>query len=36
VVETGDALENPVTGQHLIVRNIAEDTGGQLLEISGE
>ena len=32
MVEAGDALENPVSGQHLIVRNTARDTGGGLLE----
>jgi quercetin dioxygenase-like cupin family protein len=33
LVEAGDALENPVSGQHLIVRNTARDTGGELLEV---
>ena len=33
MVEAGDALENPVSGQHLIVRNTARDTGGELLEV---
>ncbi len=33
MVEAGDALENPVSGQHLIVRNTAQDTGGELLEV---
>ena len=33
MVEAGDALENPVSGQHLIVRNAARDTGGELLEV---
>ena len=33
MVEAGDALENPVSGQHLIIRNIAQDTGGELLEV---
>ena len=33
MVEAGDALENPVSGQHLIVRHTAGDTGGELLEV---
>lgn len=33
MVEAGDALENPVSGQHLIIRNTAQDTGGELLEV---
>jgi hypothetical protein len=33
LLEAGDALENPVSGQHLIVRNAAWDTGGELLEV---
>ncbi|HEV2741880.1 MAG TPA: hypothetical protein VGV91_01855, partial [Rubrobacter sp.] len=33
MVEAGDALENPVSGQHLIVRNTARNTGGELLEV---
>jgi mannose-6-phosphate isomerase-like protein (cupin superfamily) len=33
LVEAGDALENPVSGQHLIVRKTAQDTGGELLEV---
>ena len=31
--EAGDALENPVSGQHLIIRNTTQDTGGELLEV---
>ena len=33
MVEAGDALQNPVSGQHLIIRNTAQDTGGELLEV---
>ena len=33
MVEAGDALENPVSGQRLIVRKTAQDTGGELLEV---
>ncbi len=33
MVEAGDTLENPVSGQHLIIRNTAQDTGGELLEV---
>jgi quercetin dioxygenase-like cupin family protein len=33
LVEAGDALENPVSGQHLIVRKTDQDTGGELLEV---
>ena len=33
MVEAGDALENPVSGQQLIVWNTARDTGGELLEV---
>ena len=33
MVEAGDVLENPVSGQRLIVREPAQDTGGELLEV---
>ncbi|HZF57322.1 MAG TPA: cupin domain-containing protein [Rubrobacter sp.] len=33
MVEAGDVLENPVSGQHLIIRITAQDTGGELLEV---
>jgi quercetin dioxygenase-like cupin family protein len=33
LVEAGAAMENPVSGQHLIIRNTAQDTGGELLEV---
>ena len=33
MVQAGDALQNPVSGQHLIIRNTAQDTGGELLEV---
>jgi len=33
LVEAGDALENPVSGQRLIFRKTARDTGGELLEV---
>jgi quercetin dioxygenase-like cupin family protein len=33
LVEAGDALENPVSGQRLIFRKTAQDTGGELLEV---
>jgi quercetin dioxygenase-like cupin family protein len=33
VVRAGDAIENPVSGQRLIFRKTAGDTGGELLEV---
>ena len=33
MVEAGDVLENLVSGQHLIIRITAQDTGGELLEV---
>jgi quercetin dioxygenase-like cupin family protein len=33
VVQAGDTFENPVSGQHLIFRKTAADTGGELLEV---
>jgi quercetin dioxygenase-like cupin family protein len=33
LVEAGDAMENPVSGQRLIFRKTAQDTGGKLLEV---
>lgn len=33
MVQAGDALENPVSGQRLILRKTARDTGGELLEL---
>ena len=33
MVEAGDAIENPVSGQRLIFRKTAQDTGGELLEV---
>jgi quercetin dioxygenase-like cupin family protein len=33
LVEAGDVLENSVSGQHLIIRITAQDTGGELLEV---
>jgi quercetin dioxygenase-like cupin family protein len=33
LVNTGAVLENPVSGQRLIFRKTAQDTGGELLEV---
>jgi quercetin dioxygenase-like cupin family protein len=33
LVKAGDVLENPVSGQHLIIQKTAQDTGGALLEV---
>ena len=33
MVKAGDAMENPVSGQHLIIKMTAQDTGGELLEV---
>jgi len=33
LVQAGDAFENPVSGQRLIFRKAAENTGGELLEV---
>ncbi len=33
MVKVGDVIENPVSGQHLIFRKTAQDTGGELLEV---
>ena len=33
MVKAGDAFENPVSGQQLIFRKTAGDTGGELLEV---
>ena len=33
LVRAGDAFENPVSGQQLIFRKTAQDTGGELLEV---
>ena len=33
MVNAGDAIENPLSGQRLIFRKTAQDTGGELLEV---
>ena len=33
MVKAGDAMENPVSGQHLVIHKAAQDTGGELLEV---
>jgi quercetin dioxygenase-like cupin family protein len=33
VARAGDVLENPITGQRLIFRETARDTGGEVLEV---
>ena len=33
MAKAGDTMENPVSGQHLIIRKTAQDTGGELLEV---
>ena len=33
MVKAGDTMENPVSGQHLIIQKTAQDTGGELLEV---
>jgi quercetin dioxygenase-like cupin family protein len=33
LLKAGDAIENPVSGQHLIIQRTAQDTGGELLEV---
>ena len=33
MASAGDVLENPVTGQRLIVRRTAAETGGEVLEV---
>ena len=33
MVKAGDVMENPVSGQHLVIQKTSQDTGGQLLEV---
>ena len=33
MAKAGDTMENPVSGQHLIIQKTAQDTGGELLEV---
>ena len=33
MVKAGDAMENPVSGQHLVIQKTSQDTGGELLEV---
>lgn len=33
MVKAGDVMENPVSGQHLIVQKTSQDTSGELLEV---
>ena len=33
MIQAGDAIENPISGQRLIFRKMAGDTGGELLEV---
>ena len=33
MVKAGDAMENPVSGQHLVIKKTSQDTGGELLEV---
>ncbi len=33
MVKAGDDMENPVSGQHLVIQKTAQDTGGELLEV---
>ena len=33
MVKAGDIMANPVSGQHLVMKKTAQDTGGELLEV---